>query len=45
MKQKIIIGNWKNYLGHKESISLANLLLEIVTEDKIRVMVSPNLFI
>ena len=42
MKQKIIIGNWKNYLGHKESISLANSLLDLVTTDKTRVMVSPN---
>ena len=38
MKQKIIIGNWKNYLGHKESISLAHLLLELVTKDKTRVI-------
>ncbi len=42
MKQKIIIGNWKNYLGHKESISLAHSLSELVTKDKTRVMVSPN---
>ena len=42
MKQKIIIGNWKNYLGQKESISLAHLLQELVTNDKTRVMVSPN---
>ena len=42
MKQKIIIGNWKNYLGHKESISLANSLLDLVTTNKTRVMVSPN---
>ena len=42
MKQKSIIGNWKNYLGQKESISLANQLQELVTKDKTRVMVSPN---
>tara|TARA_A100001015_G_scaffold213086_1_gene238995 strand:- start:569 stop:1237 length:669 start_codon:yes stop_codon:yes gene_type:complete len=42
MKQTIIIGNWKNYLGYKESISLANLLLELVIKDRTRVMVSPN---
>ena len=42
MKQKIIIGNWKNYLGLKESVSLAHSLSELVTKDKTRVMVSPN---
>mgnify|MGYP001267012120 CR=1 FL=1 len=42
MKQKIIIGNWKNYLGQKESISLAHSLLDLVNTDKTRVMVSPN---
>ena len=42
MKQKIIIGNWKNYLNYKESISLAHSLSDLVITDKTRVMVSPN---
>ena len=45
MKQKIIIGNWKNYLGHKESISLANLLLELVTKDKTELWYLLTIFI
>ena len=42
MKQKIIIGNWKNYLNYKESISLAHSLSDLVITEKTRVMVSPN---
>ena len=42
MKQKIIVGNWKNYLGYEESIVLANSLLQINASDKLRLMVSPN---
>ena len=38
MKQKIIIGNWKNYLGYKESISLAHSLLDLVNIDKTRMI-------
>ena len=42
MKQKIIIGNWKNYLGYKESIALARSLLSLVTSKRTKVMISPN---
>tara|TARA_B100000989_G_C19474080_1_gene442069 strand:- start:217 stop:885 length:669 start_codon:yes stop_codon:yes gene_type:complete len=42
MNEKIIVGNWKNYLDYEGSIALANSLLDINTSDKVRLMVSPN---
>jgi len=42
MNQKIIIGNWKNYLNYKESISLSKAISNIDISDKIRLMISPN---
>ncbi len=42
MNQKIIIGNWKNYLNYEESILLSTAISNIDISDKIRVMVSPN---
>ena len=42
MNQKIIIGNWKNYLNYEESIILSKAISSINISDKIRVMISPN---
>ena len=42
MNQKIIIGNWKNYLNHKESIILSKAISNVNISDKIRLMISPN---
>ena len=42
MEQKIIIGNWKNYLNKDESIKLAEEILNEKIPDKIRLMISPN---
>ena len=42
MKQKIIIGNWKNYLNYEESILLSKAISNINISDKTRVMISPN---
>ena len=42
MKQKIIIGNWKNYLNKDESVKLAKEIFDEKIPDKIRVMISPN---
>ena len=42
MNQKIIIGNWKNYLNYKESISLSKAISNIDISNKIRLMISPN---
>ena len=42
MDQKIIIGNWKNYLNYEESISLSKAISNIDISDKIRLMISPN---
>lgn len=42
MNQKIIIGNWKNYLNYEESISLSKAISNIDISDKIRLMISPN---
>ena len=42
MNQKIIIGNWKNYLNHEESILLSKAISNINISDKTRVMISPN---
>ena len=42
MNQKIIIGNWKNYLNYEESISLSNAISNIDISNKIRLMISPN---
>ena len=42
MNQKIIIGNWKNYLNYEESISLSKAISNIDFSNKIRLMISPN---
>jgi triosephosphate isomerase len=42
MNQKIIIGNWKNYLNYEESILLSKGISNINISDKARVMISPN---
>ena len=42
MEQKIIVGNWKNYLNKDESVKLAKEILYEKIPDKIRVMISPN---
>ena len=42
MNQKIIIGNWKNYLNYEESILLSKAISNINIPDKTRVMISPN---
>ena len=42
MNQKIIIGNWKNYLNYEESILLSKEISNINISDKTRVMISPN---
>ena len=42
MNQKIIIGNWKNYLNYEESISLSKAISNIDISNKVRLMISPN---
>ena len=42
MNQKIIIGNWKNYLNYEESIALSKAISNINISNKIRLMISPN---
>lgn len=42
MEEKIIIGNWKNYLNKESSINLANNLADFSCPQKIKLMVSPN---
>ncbi|MBL6654914.1 MAG: triosephosphate isomerase [Flavobacteriaceae bacterium] len=42
MNQKIVIGNWKNYLNYEESILLSKAISNISISDKTRVMISPN---
>ena len=42
MNQKIIIGNWKNYLNYEESILLSKAISNINISDNVRVMISPN---
>ena len=42
MNQKIIIGNWKNYLNYEESISLSKAISNIDISNKMRLMISPN---
>ena len=42
MNQKIIIGNWKNYLNYEESILLSKAISNINISYKTRVMISPN---
>ena len=42
MEQKIIVGNWKNYLNKDESVKLAKEILDEKIPDKIRLMISPN---
>ena len=42
MNQKIIIGNWKNYLNYEESILLSKAISNINISHKTRVMISPN---
>ena len=42
MNQKIVIGNWKNYLNYEESILLSKAISNINISDKTRVMISPN---
>lgn len=46
MKQKIVIGNWKNYLNESETINLTKEILDEKFSDNIRLMISPcNLFL
>ena len=46
MKQKIVIGNWKNYLNESETIKLAKEILDEKFPDNIRLMISPcNLYL
>ena len=46
MKQKIVIGNWKNYLNESETIKLAKEILDEKFSDNIRLMISPcNLYL
>ena len=42
MNQKIVIGNWKNYLNYEESILLSKAISNIKISDRTRVMISPN---
>ena len=42
MKQKIVIGNWKNYLNERETIKLAKEILDEKLSDNIRLMISPS---
>jgi len=42
MNQKIVIGNWKNYLNYEESILLSKAISNISISDKTRLMISPN---
>ena len=42
MNQKIIIGNWKNYLNYEESIILSKAISNVNISHKIRLMISPN---
>ena len=42
MNQKIVIGNWKNYLNYEESILISKAISNINISDKTRVMISPN---
>ena len=42
MKQKIVIGNWKNYLNERETIKLAKEILDEKFSDNIRLMISPS---
>ena len=42
MKQKIVIGNWKNYLNESETIKLAKEILDEKFSDNIRLMISPS---
>ena len=42
MKQKIVIGNWKNYLNESETINLAKKILDEELSDNIRLMISPS---
>jgi len=42
MNQKIVIGNWKNYLNYEESILLSKAISKISISNKTRVMISPN---
>ena len=42
MKQKIVIGNWKNYLNESETIKLAKEILDEKLSDNIRLMISPS---
>ena len=42
MKQKIVIGNWKNYLNESETINLAKKILDEKLSDNIRLMISPS---
>ena len=41
MKQKIVIGNWKNYLNESETIKLAKEILDEKFSDNIRLLISP----
>ena len=42
MNQKIVIGNWKNYLNYEESILLSKAISNLKISDRTRVMISPN---
>ena len=42
MKQKIVIGNWKNYLNVDETLKLATKIINEDIPDNIKLMISPN---
>ncbi|MEC9065454.1 MAG: triose-phosphate isomerase family protein [Bacteroidota bacterium] len=42
MKQKIVIGNWKNYLNVDETLKLARKIINEDIPDNIKLMISPN---
>jgi len=46
MKQKIVIGNWKNYLDVHETLELATKISNEEIQDNIKLMISPcNLYL
>ncbi|HJN78632.1 MAG TPA: triose-phosphate isomerase family protein [Flavobacteriaceae bacterium] len=46
MKQKIVIGNWKNYLDVHETLELATKISNQEIQDNIKLMISPcNLYL
>ena len=42
MKQKIVIGNWKNYLNVDETLKLATKIINEDIPDNIKLMISPQ---